>query len=141
MPVRSNLRLQNLQLRPGAVLLRRFHAGFDEGDPFDAVLDGRIDDVLSRLAALPPRRADRPRRLLVDVGETFEVAFRMARRHAGQPRRDLAGAGAGAGDELLRLPERRVPEIVRVGLDPFDAALGAVDPELQPVLVARRDLA
>ena len=52
-----------------------------------------------------------------------------------------AGSGAAAGDQPLRLAEGREPEIVRILLPPFEAALGAVDAELQAVLVAGRDLA
>src|SRR5690606_31697895 len=105
--------------------------GFDEGDAFDAVLDRRIDHVLGRLAALAARRADRPRRLLVEVGEAFQIALGMAAGDASQARRGRPRARAGPGQEPLRLAERCVPEIVRVGLDPFEPAFGAVYPQLQ----------
>ena len=62
-----------------------------------------IDHVLGRLAALLARRADGAGRFCVDVGEAFEIAFRMAGRHARHARRGRAGAGAAAGDQLLRL--------------------------------------
>src|SRR5690606_29974297 len=111
-----------------------------EGDALDAVLHGRKHHILSRLAILAPRRADGPCSLRVDVGEALQIAFRMAGRHPRHSPRRSTGPGTSAGDQLLGLAEWRVPEVVRVGLHPFQAALGAVDPDLQPVLVARGDL-
>src|SRR5262249_41809251 len=137
----SKCRKPRLELRPGAVLLRRFHTGLDEGDAFDTVLDRRVDHVLGQLAALLARRADRPRRFRIDVGEAFEITLRMARRDAADARGGRAGPGAGARQQLFRLAERRVPEIVRIGLCPFEAALLAIHPELEAVLVAGRHLA
>src|SRR6185312_16134576 len=97
---------ESLQLRPRPVFLRRLHASLDEGDALDAVLHGRKDYVLARLAALPARRADGPRRLLIDIGEAFEIAFRMARWHAANPAGDRHRAGTVARQKLLGLTER-----------------------------------
>src|SRR5690606_2112893 len=65
----------------------------------------------------------------------------MAARDTGNACRGLVRARATPGDQPLRLPKRGVPEIVRIGLNPFQAALGAIDPELQPIFVARGHLA
>ena len=77
---------------PFRIGFRRFHCGLDESEAFDAVFDGREVDALRRL--LPrARRFDRKRDLRIDVGKAFEIAFRMTRRHAHNPRRRIAQSG------------------------------------------------
>src|SRR5690606_7670553 len=81
------------------------------------------------------------RRLGVDRRKGLQISFRMA----GRDTADAAGSGtrpgAVAGNQPLRLSERRKPQVVRIGLRPFEAAPGTVDADLQAVFVAGRHLA
>ena len=138
----------------GASEFSRLHYGFthfplalddltdrlDEGEAFDAVVDGREVDALRRLLARA-RGFDRRGDFGIDVGEALEIALRMARRHAGHARRRLARARTSAGDDLGRLLVGRPEQLVRVLLPPDEPALGPVDAQHHAVLVADRDLA
>src|SRR5688572_18695308 len=103
--------------RPGGVLFRGFDACLDEGDALDPVLDGGVEDILW-LRALAARRADGSCSFGIDVRKALEIALRMTGWHAGDARRGRSRARSGAGQQLLRLAERRVPEVVGVGLHP-----------------------
>src|ERR1700722_5720048 len=83
------VRSGGLRLHPLAVGLRRFDRGLDEFHPLDAIVDGREMRGLQWLLA-DPGGFDGQRHLRIDVGEAFEIAFRMARRDARHPRRRFA---------------------------------------------------
>ena len=97
---------------------------------------------MSAGAARPSRRARMAsRRLRVKVGEGFEVALGMAGRHARDGAAGGIRPGPVAGEDPTRLAERRVDELVRGGLTPFEAARGAVDAQGDLVLLPARHLA
>src|SRR5690606_10396170 len=64
-----------------------------------------------------------------------------SRRYAGHARGSGPHTGTAPRDEPLLLAERREPEIVRVFLRPFDAALRAIDAQAQRIFIAGRNLA
>src|SRR5437667_59461 len=92
---------------------------------------------------------DGERDFRIDVGEAFEIAFGMARRHARNARGRLACVGPAAGAERSQIggecgelkPGHIVSDIVGVRADVAQCAARAstfrVDPPLSP-LVARR---
>src|SRR5579883_2061101 len=127
-------------LRPLPVRLRRLHRRLDESKTFDAVVDRREMGRLVRLLAIL-RRADSRRHFAIDIGEAFEIAFRMAGRNAGDARRGRAGIRPAARDDPRRLAERRPQHVIGLGLDPMQAAFRTIDAKAQAVLVAGRDLA
>src|SRR5688500_17947172 len=122
---RTSNTLQELSsgLDPCTIALGGRDAGFHKGNTLHAVLDCRINDVLVDLPAIA-LGDDCLGGLGVDGGETFEIAFRMARGDAADATGSRAGACTVAGDQLASLAEFREPQIVGVGLHPFDAALG-----------------
>ena len=118
------------QRRPGAVPFGGAHAGVDEQHAFQAVVHGRVDHFRRRRRTRPGG-ADRRRRFAVDVGETLQVAFRVARRNAGETARRVVRARTAAGDQAFRFAERREAEMIGMLLFPLQAALGTVDAQLQ----------
>ncbi len=65
----------------------------------------------------------------------------MPSRHAGHACARRASTGTAPRDEPLLLAKRREPEIVRVLLRPFNAALCAIDAQAQRIFIAGRNLA
>src|SRR5271166_2082175 len=129
-----------LQLHPLPVALRRLHHRLDEGEAFDAVVDGWKLDALRRLFAVP-RRLDSGCDFGIDVGEALEIAFRVARWNAGHPRGRFARVRPAAGDDARGFLKWRPGEIIRIVLPPVDAAFRPIDAQHESVLVAGRDLA
>ena len=127
------------RLHPGPIPLRRGDAGFDESNALHAVVDGRIDDAAIQFGAFLSG-IDGARSLGVDRREGFEIPFRMARGDAADASGRSAGPCSGTGEQAFRFAERREPQIVRVRLNPFDAAFGTVNADLQAVLISRRHL-
>ncbi len=86
-------------------------------------------------------RDDRLCGFAVDVGEPLQIPFGVARRNTtdagGSPPRPCTIAG----DQTFGFTERRVPQIVRVFLRPFQPAFFSVNADAQGVLVARCHLA
>ena len=102
----TGARRSGSQRDPGAVPGRGLHAGLDEGDAGDAVLEAGVEHLLRHRLVLAAG-ADRAGGLGVDVGEALEIALRMAAGRAADPRGVGVRPGAAAGEELLRLAERR----------------------------------
>src|ERR1700722_11623847 len=95
-----------LQLRPLAVGLRRFHRRFDEGETFDAIVDGRKMNAFGRFLAVA-RGFDRFGDLAVDIGEALEIALRVPGRNARHPPGGDACIRPAARDDARRLAEWR----------------------------------
>ncbi|MNE84711.1 hypothetical protein D3C80_1816450 [compost metagenome] len=64
----------------------------------------------------------------------------MPGRYAGHAGARRTSTGTAPRDEPLLLAKRREPEIVRVFLRPFDAALCAIDAQAQRIFIAGRNL-
>ena len=131
--------VKSCELNPLTVGCGRPHGRNDELHSGESVLSCREDDCgIGSLARL--RGADGASRLGVDRGKASEIAFGMARGYAG----DAAGlrpcTGAAAGQALLGLAIWRKPQVVGIGLCPFETAFGAVDAQLQSILVTNGDL-
>ena len=101
------------RLRPDAAIAGRAHHGVDEADALQPVLH-RGEDHLRRHRLPLRRRADRRGRLAIDVGEAFQIALGMARRHARHPRRRRARPGAAARQLPRRLAEGRIAQVVGI---------------------------
>ncbi|CTQ77718.1 hypothetical protein LAX5112_05027 [Roseibium alexandrii] len=76
----------------------------------------------------------------VEVGEPFKVAFRVSGRDPCCGRDALQHTRAASCQALGGFSKRRILQIVRIFLMPFNAGLVAIDPELEIVLIARCDL-
>src|SRR5690606_23300244 len=127
-------------LDPGSVSLRGLHAGLDEDHALEPVVQRRIDDGrIGRNARAAGE--DGAGRLGIDIGKTFQIALRVTGGNAAHPHRGGARSDAVARQQALRLAKRRIPEIVRIGLDPVEAPPGAIDTHAQAVFVAGSDLA
>src|SRR5688572_29139005 len=116
-------------LDPAAIGPGGLDRRLDEGDDLSTVLEtGELDRLVPAFLAVAPC-LDRPRHLRIDVGEAFKIAFGMPGRHPRDACRRLSRSRPAARDQLLRLAERREPEIVGIRLHPVEPALRAIHPE------------
>ena len=79
--------------------------------------------------------------IAVELGETFQITFRVARREAGGMGGCRTDRGATTTEGHGRLTEAGEDELVRVLLAPGEGSLLTMDADGKAVLVARRDLA
>src|SRR5450631_1668901 len=126
-----------LQIHPATAAGRRADRGLDEHHAANTVGDGREGHGrIDRAGATAARRAYRLRDLAVERRKAFEVTLGMARGHTRDASRVGAGRVGAARNRLDRFAEGRQPQLVRMLLLPFEAALAAIDADAKRVLVA-----
>ena len=140
-PIRFQKRSVNLL--PNVTLLGRVADGIDELHAAHNFDDAREVEFQGRRLPLRRTGADRVAEVLVVVGKRLQERFGMPVRRA----RATRGGGALRGDVAVpALPDflRRLlvedAQVVRIFLIPAERLLLAVDPDVQVVFLARRDL-
>src|SRR5262249_28059878 len=110
-----------------------FEGGVDELHGAGAVLDGgEVEGGRVRLLA-EAAGGDGLRSFRIEHGEGLLVAFGMADTDTAGAQRIRLESGAATLEDDGRLAQARMVELVRLLLEPFEAAAGAEDAEMQAV--------
>src|SRR5690554_6892430 len=138
--VLRSLSLVMLQGYPSAVAAMAVQYGFNEAVPGHAIFNTWQRHGRSRWRRTLLRRADLVGGIAIQLGKSFDIAFRMAGGNASGSARGIA-IGTTPRDALCRAALRRQPKYIGVFL--LEAQLGpsAVHPQGEGVLATRCHLA